>query len=48
MPSSWMLRCAALVRTDLSEERSGPIIRVTRISHTTSISSQRLSVASYC
>jgi hypothetical protein len=31
MPSSWMLRRAALVRTDVSEERSASIIRGTRI-----------------
>jgi hypothetical protein len=31
MPSSWMLRRVALVRTDDSEEFSAPIIRVTRI-----------------
>jgi hypothetical protein len=56
MPSSGMLRRVALVRTNVSEERSGFIIRVTRIGElgTTlavtnihSISSQRSSVASY-
>jgi hypothetical protein len=31
MPSSGMLRLVALVRTDVSEERSVSIIRVTRI-----------------
>jgi hypothetical protein len=31
MPSSGMLRRVALVRTDVSEELSAPIIRVTRI-----------------
>jgi hypothetical protein len=31
MPSSWMLRHVTLVRTDVSEERSASIIRVTRI-----------------
>jgi hypothetical protein len=31
MPSSGMLRRVALVRTDVSEERSPSIIRVTRI-----------------
>jgi hypothetical protein len=30
MPSSMMLHCVALVRTDVSEERSTSIIRVTR------------------
>jgi hypothetical protein len=32
MASSGMLRRVALVRTDVSEELSAPIIRVTRIS----------------
>jgi hypothetical protein len=31
MASSWMLRRVALVRTDVSEERSASFIRVTRI-----------------
>jgi hypothetical protein len=31
MPSSGMLRRVALVRTDISEERITPVIRVTRI-----------------
>jgi hypothetical protein len=31
MPSSGILRRVALVRTDVSEERSASIIRVTRI-----------------
>jgi hypothetical protein len=31
MASSWMLRRVALVRTDVSEELSAYIIRVTRI-----------------
>jgi hypothetical protein len=31
MPSSWMLHRVALVRTDVSEERSASIIKVTRI-----------------
>jgi demethoxyubiquinone hydroxylase (CLK1/Coq7/Cat5 family) len=31
MPSSEMLRRVAIVRTDVSEERSASIIRVTRI-----------------
>jgi demethoxyubiquinone hydroxylase (CLK1/Coq7/Cat5 family) len=31
MPSSWMLRRVALVRTDVSEEDSATIIRVIRI-----------------
>jgi hypothetical protein len=31
MPSSGMLRCVIAVRTDVSEERSSSIIRVTRL-----------------
>jgi hypothetical protein len=31
MPSSWMLRRVALVRSDVSEERIATVIRVTRI-----------------
>jgi hypothetical protein len=31
MASSWILRRVALVRTDVSKERSASIIRVTRI-----------------
>jgi hypothetical protein len=68
MTSSVMLRRVALVRTDVSEERTASIIRVTRIGelgitlavttnrntlrkniiNSTSISSQRASVVSYC
>jgi hypothetical protein len=58
MASSGMLRRVALVRTDVSEERSASIIRVTRIGELGTtlatdalceencISSQRASVAS--
>jgi hypothetical protein len=42
MASSGMLRRVALVRTDVSEELSASIIRVTRIGEL-----QRVSVASY-
>jgi hypothetical protein len=43
MASSGMLRRVALVRTDVSEELSASIIRVTSLG----ISSQRASVVSY-
>jgi hypothetical protein len=43
MAPSGMLRRVALVRTDVSEERSAAFIRVTIVG----ISSQRASVASY-
>jgi demethoxyubiquinone hydroxylase (CLK1/Coq7/Cat5 family) len=56
MLSSGMLRRVALVRTDVSEERSASIIRVTRIGELgTALAvgrhvypSQRALVASYC
>jgi hypothetical protein len=47
MPSSGMLRRVALVRTDVSEERSTSIIRVTRIGEL-GTTLQRAAVASYC
>jgi hypothetical protein len=54
MPSAGMLRCVALVTTEVSEECIAFIIRVTRIGELgttlaiTSICSQRTSVVSYC
>jgi hypothetical protein len=55
MPSSGMLRRVALVGTDVSEERIAFIIKVTRICElettltvTSSRTTQRASVASYC
>jgi hypothetical protein len=50
MTSSGILRHVALVRTDVSEERSASIIRVTRISElgvALAVTSNRASVASY-
>jgi hypothetical protein len=51
MPSSWMLRCVAIVRTDVSEELSASFIRVTRIAElgtsSLGVSFKRASVASY-
>jgi hypothetical protein len=44
MPSSGMLRCMALVRADVSEERSASIIRVTRIGEL----GTTIAVTSYC
>jgi demethoxyubiquinone hydroxylase (CLK1/Coq7/Cat5 family) len=44
MASSGMLRRVALVRTDLSEEFSASLIRVTRLGE---LSSQRASVSRY-
>jgi hypothetical protein len=46
MASSGMLRHVALVRTDVSEELSSSIIRVTRIGEVQSISLQHVSIAS--
>jgi hypothetical protein len=45
-----MLRRVALVRTDVSEERSASIIRLKRIGELEIhyVSSQRASVATYC
>jgi hypothetical protein len=59
MPFSGMLRRVALLRTDVSEEGTAPIIRVTRIgelgtalavtsNRVQSIAPQRASVAIYC
>jgi hypothetical protein len=46
MPSSWMLRRVALVRTDVSEELSAFIIRVTigELGTTLAVTSNRRSV----
>jgi hypothetical protein len=50
MASSGMLRRVALVRTDVSEELSASIVRVTRISElgtTSGLTRNRQTVASY-
>jgi hypothetical protein len=57
MPSSGMIHCVFLLRTNVSEKRSASIIRVTRIgeigtlavssNRRTLVSSQRASVDSY-
>jgi hypothetical protein len=44
MASSWMLRYVALVRTDVSEEPSTSIIRVTRIGELVTSAVSRLLV----
>jgi hypothetical protein len=51
MLSSWMLRSVALVRTDVSEELSASIIRVTRIGElgtTLAVTSNRRTLSSLC
>jgi hypothetical protein len=47
MSSSGILRRVTLVRTDIEEEFSASIIRVTKIGELICISSQRASVATY-
>jgi hypothetical protein len=55
MPSSGVLHCVILLRTDVSEELIASIMRVTKIGElgktlaiNSNISSQGASVASYC
>jgi hypothetical protein len=51
MPSSGMLRCVALVRTDVSEELSASITRVIRVGElgtTLAITSNRRSFVLFC